>query len=135
MLQIVKKRRCRHCRSGRENVCAHRELIGGTRPGGFAEWDHEAAEAELARCWLAAFGPAPAADLQWWAGWTKTQTRRALAAIGAAEVDLEDGGPGYLLAGDEEPAPAAEPWAALLPGLDTTPMGWQERSWYRAGEL
>src|SRR5438552_17780301 len=29
--------RCRHCRSGRENVCAHRELIGATRPGGFAE--------------------------------------------------------------------------------------------------
>ena len=63
-------------------------------PGGFAEWDHEAAEAELARCWLAAFGPAPAADLQWWAGWTKTQTRRALAAIGPAEVELEDAGPG-----------------------------------------
>ena len=28
---------CVSCRSGRENVCAHRELIGGTRPGGFAE--------------------------------------------------------------------------------------------------
>lgn len=29
---------CRDCRSGRENICAHRELIGGTRPGGFAEY-------------------------------------------------------------------------------------------------
>ena len=28
---------CRSCRSGRENVCARRDLIGGTRPGGFAE--------------------------------------------------------------------------------------------------
>ena len=28
---------CRSCRSGRENVCARRELIGGTRSGGFAE--------------------------------------------------------------------------------------------------
>jgi threonine dehydrogenase-like Zn-dependent dehydrogenase len=28
---------CRSCRSGRENVCAKRELIGGTRSGGFAE--------------------------------------------------------------------------------------------------
>jgi L-iditol 2-dehydrogenase len=28
---------CRWCRSGQENVCAQRELIGGTRPGGFAE--------------------------------------------------------------------------------------------------
>lgn len=24
----------------------------------------------------------------------------------------------------------AEPWAALLPGLDPTTMGWKERSWY-----
>ncbi len=102
-------------------------------PGGFAEWDPEAAEAELARCWLAAFGPAPAADLQWWAGWTKTQTRRALAAVQPAEVELEDAGPGYLLAADEEPAPVPEPWAALLPGLDTTPMGWQDRSWFLGG--
>jgi 2-desacetyl-2-hydroxyethyl bacteriochlorophyllide A dehydrogenase len=28
---------CLLCRSGRENVCADRELIGGTRAGGFAE--------------------------------------------------------------------------------------------------
>ncbi len=28
---------CRSCRSGRENVCTRRELIGGTRSGGFAE--------------------------------------------------------------------------------------------------
>lgn len=28
---------CLACRSGRENVCVRRDLIGGTRPGGFAE--------------------------------------------------------------------------------------------------
>jgi threonine dehydrogenase-like Zn-dependent dehydrogenase len=28
---------CLWCRSGRENVCGHRSLVGGTRPGGFAE--------------------------------------------------------------------------------------------------
>ena len=28
---------CLVCRSGRENICARRELIGGSRPGGFAE--------------------------------------------------------------------------------------------------
>jgi 2-desacetyl-2-hydroxyethyl bacteriochlorophyllide A dehydrogenase len=28
---------CRWCRSGSENICARRGLIGGTRPGGFAE--------------------------------------------------------------------------------------------------
>jgi L-iditol 2-dehydrogenase len=31
-------RSCRLCRSGRENVCPNRQLIGGTRPGGFAEY-------------------------------------------------------------------------------------------------
>ena len=29
----------------------------------------------------------------------------------------------------------AEPWAALLPGLDPTAMGWQQRDWYLAPEL
>jgi 2-desacetyl-2-hydroxyethyl bacteriochlorophyllide A dehydrogenase len=29
--------RCLDCRSGSENVCQHRELVGGTRPGGFGE--------------------------------------------------------------------------------------------------
>jgi threonine dehydrogenase-like Zn-dependent dehydrogenase len=28
---------CRSCRSGLENVCQERELVGGTRPGGFGE--------------------------------------------------------------------------------------------------
>lgn len=28
---------CPRCRSGQENLCGHRDLIGGTRPGGFAE--------------------------------------------------------------------------------------------------
>jgi L-iditol 2-dehydrogenase len=31
-------RDCVACRSGRENVCSRRDLIGGTRPGGFAEF-------------------------------------------------------------------------------------------------
>jgi 2-desacetyl-2-hydroxyethyl bacteriochlorophyllide A dehydrogenase len=28
---------CLNCRSGAENVCQHRQLVGGTRPGGFGE--------------------------------------------------------------------------------------------------
>ena len=98
-------------------------------PDGLAEWATEAAEAELARRWLSRYGPATAEDLQWWTGWTRTQTRRALTAIGPAEVDL-DGQPGIALADDLAPPPATEPWVALLPGLDSTPMGWQRRDWF-----
>jgi hypothetical protein len=88
-----------------------------------------AAQAELARRWLLAFGPAPAADLQWWAGWTAGQAKAALAALGVSEVDL-DGRPGVALASDTEPAPQPAPCAALLPALDPTPMGWQSREWF-----
>jgi hypothetical protein len=88
-----------------------------------------AARAELARRWLHAFGPASPADLQWWAGWTAGQVREALGQLDIARVDL-DGTPGVMLAGDEDTRPAAEPWAALLPALDPTAMGWRDRAWY-----
>ena len=89
----------------------------------------EEARAELASRWLKAFGPAGLDDLKWWTGWTLTQARAALAAIAAVEVDL-DGMPGFILPGDDEPEPEPEPWAALLPALDPTVMGWKERDWY-----
>lgn len=87
------------------------------------------AEAELARRWLSAFGPATEADLKWWGGWTLTQTRRALASISAVEVRL-DVGTGWVLPGDLDPVAISDPWVALLPALDPTPMGWAERDWY-----
>ncbi|MFD7921647.1 winged helix DNA-binding domain-containing protein [Streptomyces sp. NPDC059740] len=98
-------------------------------PAGIAELPAEEAEKELARRWLYAFGPAPATDLQWWAGWTRTQTRRALAGLDTVEVDL-DGCTGLLLAEDQEEVAEVEPWAALLPALDPTPMGWHDREWF-----
>lgn len=88
------------------------------------------AKSELARRWLARYGPGTEADLTWWTGWTRTDTRKALAAIGAEPVRLDDGTAGYVLPGDTDPDPAHEPCAALLPGLDPTPMGWQQRDWY-----
>jgi hypothetical protein len=88
-----------------------------------------AAQAELARRWLAAFGPAPVSDLQWWAGWTAGHTKAALAQLPIAEVDLA-GQPGVVLAGDQAPEPAVGAWAALLPALDPTAMGWQQRDWF-----
>jgi hypothetical protein len=87
------------------------------------------ANRELATRWLRTFGPAPVSDLKWWTGWPLTQTRKVLASLDVAEVDL-DGRPGVALADDLEPTPRVRPWAALLPGLDPTPMGWQDRGWF-----
>ena len=91
--------------------------------------DPEAARSELASRWLAAFGPATVTDLKWWTGWTLGQARAALSAIDTVEVDL-DGAPGFVLSDDLEPEPEPEPWAAFLPALDATTMGWKERGWY-----
>jgi hypothetical protein len=106
-------------------------LAGSAVGGGGTGLDAGVARVELARRWLLTFGPAPASDLQWWAGWTAGQTRAALAALPVIEVDL-DGQPGVLLAGDEtfDFDAAVAPVAALLPALDPTPMGWQARDWF-----
>ncbi|MER5443164.1 winged helix DNA-binding domain-containing protein [Streptomyces sp. NPDC002790] len=94
------------------------------------------AQAELLGLWLGACGPATEGDLKWWTGWKVTDVRKALAAVGAVAVSLDGGGTGYVLA-DQVDASVGdlEPWAALLPGLDPTAMGWQERDWYCPPEL
>ncbi|MEY9930377.1 hypothetical protein ABH926_005022 [Catenulispora sp. GP43] len=102
-------------------------------PGnGHAEIAVAEAQAELARRWLHAFGPATEADLKWWTGWKVTDARKALKAVGAAQVTLGDGAAGWVLPDDLEQVAPTEPWAALLPGLDPTAMGWQGREWYLA---
>jgi hypothetical protein len=97
-------------------------------PGGLGDLDSRQASAELADRWLQRFGPATTADVQWWMGWTMKRTKQALADCGAVEVDLE-GTPGWLSA-DDPPVGPVEPWAAALPGLDPTIMGWKQRDWY-----
>jgi hypothetical protein len=97
--------------------------------GGLADLDTEAARTELVRRWLGAFGPGTAADIRWWTGWTAAELRRALANVATAEVGLE-GETGLVLAEDLDPLPVPDPWAALLPALDPTVMGWAGRSWF-----
>ena len=106
----------------------------------FASWlGHEIARVEerqararLVHDWLRAFGPGTAQDIKWWLGSTVAAVRTALADLDAVVVDL-DGRPGYLLPDDLERTEPVEPWAALLPGLDPTTMGWVERGWYLGG--
>jgi hypothetical protein len=98
-------------------------------PGGAAELPRDAAQAELVRRWLRAFGPGTAADLQWWTGWTAGELRRALTQVDTVEVEL-DGTTGLVLSDDLDEVPAPEPWVALLPALDPTVMGWTQRDWF-----
>lgn len=93
-------------------------------------WPPEKAYAELVRRWLATFGPGTETDIVWWLGATKTIVRRALADVGAAEVALAGGATGWVLPDDVEPVEPVAPWAALLPTLDPTVMGWKERAFY-----
>jgi hypothetical protein len=93
------------------------------------------ARAALARRWLHAFGPAQPSDLQWWTGWSAGQTKRALAGDDIVTVELEEPDDsvvsGVHLAADLDPVgPPGDPWIALLPALDSTPMGWKHRAFY-----
>jgi hypothetical protein len=98
-------------------------------PAGIPAVDPAVARADLVRAWLARFGPATVADVAWWTGWNGRDTKAALAAAGAVEVDL-DGAAGVGRPDDLEPVARPDPWIALLPALDPTPMGWAERDWY-----
>jgi hypothetical protein len=102
------------------------------------------ARTRIVRAWLRTYGPGTEADVKWWTGWTLTEVRKALAAIGAEPVELDEGDDGddgnggnggnmvagYVLPGDSEPTEPPPPAATLLPGLDPTPMGWQGRDWF-----
>jgi hypothetical protein len=88
--------------------------------------------AALVRSWLRTFGPGTEADIVWWLGATKAAVRRALADVDAVEVRLAHG-TGWLLPDDLDDlddTDAPDEWAALLPALDPTTMGWKERDFY-----
>ncbi len=129
-------------------LSAQGEIVRATNAGGWAvsrprwaameRWlgeplqrrSFEAGTAELVRRWLRAFGPGTEADVKWWLGSTLRAVRGALADLEAVAVELEGGGRGWLLPDDLDPVDPPDPWAALLPPLDPTTMGWQERDFY-----
>jgi hypothetical protein len=89
----------------------------------------------LVRSWLWTFGPGTEADLVWWFGATKGAIRAALSEVGAVEVTLHPGAPeasetGYLLPDDLDEVGPSGDWAALLPAMDPTTMGWKQRGFY-----
>ena len=98
-------------------------------PGGLDVVPAREARAELTRRWLRTFGPGTEIDLKWWTGWGIGDTRAALSAVRALEVEV-DHGPAYLAPDDLETAPPIEGRPALLPSLDPTVMGWKERDFY-----
>ncbi len=92
--------------------------------------ESERGRAELLSRYLASYGPVTLTDIRWWTGWTAREAHAALEAGAAERADLDASTEGFVAIGDgESPAPA-RPVVALLPGLDSTPMGWKERSWY-----
>ncbi|HEU4750308.1 MAG TPA: winged helix DNA-binding domain-containing protein [Acidimicrobiia bacterium] len=111
--------------SGQYRWSATEDWLGQSLP----RIDLDEARAELARRWLRAYGPGTITDLKWWTGWPVTAVRKAVEKIGAIQVQLSEA-LGYVLPNDDEPIAEPEPWAAFLPGLDSTVMGWKERSWY-----
>lgn len=90
-----------------------------------------AAHAVVVGRWLRAFGPGTEEDLRWWLGGTLGAVRAALADLGAVPVSLDGAdAPGWLLPDDLDPVDPPDPWAALLPTLDPTVMGWRGRGPY-----
>lgn len=100
--------------------------------------DPRAGYAELVRRWLTTFGPGTSADLQWWLGSTGAAVKQALADVEAVAVGLDRDDTGWVLPDDldesadgiPDGSSGAEPWAALLPVLDPTVMGWKNRDFY-----
>jgi hypothetical protein len=128
--KIVRGRNGGHWRTARPQWTAMESWLcpdGGDLPEPAKERE---GYAELVRRWLVTFGPGTEADIVWWLGSTKGAVRAALADVGAVDVGLDSGATGWLLADDTGTDDEVDPWAALLPVLDPTVMGWKERDFY-----
>ena len=87
------------------------------------------ADALITRSWLQGHGPATIEDLAWWTGWPKGRSRRAIDAADTIEVETNEGA-AFVVASDVDAIASPDPWVALLPGLDSSTMGWKRRNFY-----
>jgi hypothetical protein len=115
-----------HWRTSRPRWTLMRHWLGDVPP----VWEEADGWRELVRRWLRTFGPGTEDDVVWWLGATKGIVRTALAELGAVAVTLDSGAIGWLLPDDIHETPDPGRWAALLPVLDPTVMGWKERDFY-----
>jgi hypothetical protein len=108
------------------------DLQSATSPG---------AQAWLVRRYLAAFGPATPGDVQWWTGFSRADTTRALDSLApeVVHVAVEGLGQGYLMLAPDarrlrDMAPAEDPYVLFLPSLDPYIMGYRDRRRFLAHE-
>jgi hypothetical protein len=123
---VVRGANTGHWRISRPRWTLMRHWLGDVPP----VWEEADGWRELVSRWLRTFGPGTEDDVVWWLGATKGIVRAALAELGAVAVTLDSGATGWLLPDDLDDTPAPGPWAALLPVLDPTVMGWKERGFY-----
>lgn len=101
-------------------------LLDEWLPGGRTP-DRDEALAELARRYLAAYGPATVRDFMWWSGLPAAPARRAFALIAAELTEVEAFGvaAAALSATDLETGPARG--VRLLGGFDSYLLGFRSR--------
>ena len=123
---LVRTRPAGSWRSSQYNWAAVEAWNGGKQP----RYQVEEGQAVIAHRYLTTHGPVTMTDLRWWTGWTVKAVKTALSAIDTVTVELDSGEPGFVLRGDAKLDPLGGKAVALLPGLDSTPMGWKDREWY-----
>lgn len=106
--------------AGRQHLFVRTEDWLGRQP----RVDRDRALAELARRYLAGFGPATDADLAYWAG---LALRDARAGLGAIAKDLIRQDDGLVDLARRDPAPEKLP-QKLLPLWDDLLVGWKDKS-------
>jgi hypothetical protein len=93
------------------------------------------------RRYLDRFGPATLDDIQWWTGFSKRDTTKALQPLTPLleEVAIEGLGDGFLMLRENAKqldgfAPHDTPSVFLLPSLDPYVMGYRDRRRFLSGE-
>ena len=94
----------------------------------------DAAFAELARRYFAAYGPASDADFGAWSGLRMTVVRSAMAAISSELVAFPGSIPGLWTLGPASDAEISRPVVRLLGHFDTFLLGYRRRQHHGGGE-